>query len=371
MNRHRTSLLLAVLMLLLLSAVGCKEEAAPRTAPPAVPIVAAVAVERTVPIQLRAIGTVEAYSTVAIKAQISAEVTSVGFQEGQDVRKGDLLFSLDKRPFETAQSQAEANLARYIALGENARAQAQRYAKLFEQGVVSREIYDQNRSQSDAYDAAVRADRAAVEQAKLELGYCTIKSPIDGRTGSLMMHAGNIVKANDTTAMVIINQVTPIYVSFAVPQKYLDQVRRPAEGKLPVDAWPPGETSDAEHGVVSFIDNAVDDTTGTIRLKGTFANPQRRLWPGQFVDTVLTVGVQPHAVVIPAAAVQTSQAGSFVFVVKPDMTVEMRSVVVTRTQATDAILEKGVSAGERVVTDGQLNLVPGAKVSIKESGAKQ
>jgi len=371
MNRHRTSSLFGFLLLLLLSAVGCKQEAAPRTAPPAVPINAAAAVERAVPIQLRAIGTVEAYSTVAIKAQVSAAVISVGFQEGQDVRKGDLLFLLDKRPFETALSQAEANLARDIALAENARAQAQRYAKLFEQGVVSREIYDQNRTQADAYDAALRADRAAVEKAKLDLEYCTIKSPIDGRTGSLMLHAGNIVKANDTTAMVIINQVTPIYVSFSVPQKYLDQVRRPAEGKLPVDAWPPGETSDAEHGVVSFIDNAVDDTTGTIRLKGTFANPQRRLWPGQFVDTVLTVGVEPHAIIVPAAAVQTSQAGSFVFVVKSDMTVEMRPVIVARTQGTDAILEKGVNAGEQIVTDGQLNLVPGSKVSIKGSGRTQ
>jgi multidrug efflux system membrane fusion protein len=292
----------------------------------------------------------------------------VAFQEGQDVRKGDLLFTIDKRPFETALSQSEANLARDIALAENARIQAQRYAKLFEQGVVSREINDQNRSQADALDASVRADRAAVEQAKLNLEYCTIKAPIDGRTGSLMLHAGNIVKANDTTAMVIINQITPIYVSFSVPQKYLDQVRRPAEGKLPVEAWPPGETSAAENGVVTFIDNSVDDTTGMIRLKGTFANPLRRLWPGQFVDVVLTVGLQPHAIIVPAAAVQTSQSGSYIFVVKPDQTVEMRPVIVARTQGTDSILEKGVNAGEQIVTDGQLNLVPGSKVSIKGSG---
>jgi multidrug efflux system membrane fusion protein len=332
-----------------------------------VPVTVATAQEKTVPVQLRAIGTVEAYSTVSIKAQVSGEIMSVAFREGQDVAKGDLLFIIDRRPFETALRQAEANLARDQARAENARVQAQRYAKLFEEGVSSREVYDQSRTEANALEAAVRADRAGVETAKLDLQYCTIQAPIDGRTGSLLVHPGNLIKANDTPPLVTINQVSPIFVSFSIPQKFLDQVRGSAEGKLPVEAWVAGETKSPEAGHVTFVDNAVDETTGTIRLKATFANATRRLWPGQFVDTVLTLGLQPRAIVVPAAAVQVGQAGSYIFVVKQDKTVEMRPVVVARTQSGEAILEKGVAAGEQVVTDGQLNLVPGAKVSVKGS----
>jgi multidrug efflux system membrane fusion protein len=354
----------AALLVLMLAAVGCKQQAAPpRAAPPPVPVTVATAVERTVPVQLRAIGNVEAHSTVAIRAQVTGEITGVNFREGQDVSKGELLFIIDRRPFETALRQAEANLARDLARAENARVQAQRYAKLYEEGVTSREVFDQSRTEADALDALVRADRAAVEKARLDLQYCDIHSPMDGRTGSLAVHPGNVVKANDTV-LVTINQISPIYSSFSVPQKYLEQVRRSAEGKLVVEAWPAG-AANAETGNVTFVDNAVDETTGTIRLKATFSNAQYRLWPGQFVDVVLTLGEQPRAIVIPSSAIQTGQAGTYVFVVKQDSTVEMRPVVVTRTQGNDTILEKGVAGGEQVVTDGQLNLVPGVKVSIK------
>jgi len=350
----------------LLAAGGCSKEHDPVRAPAAVPVSVATVVQKTVPIQVRAIGNAEAYSTVSIKAQISGELTAVHFREGEDVHKGQLLFTIDPRPFRAALQQAQANLARDKANAENARVQAARYAKLFEEGVAPREQYDQMRTSADALDAAVRADEAAVEKAKLDLQYCTIYSPIDGRTGSLMVHPGNLTKANDVPILLVINQLNPIYVDFSLAQQYLAEVKKyMAEGKLKVEAILPDDAQHPELGKVSFVDNAVDTTTGTIRLKATFANQQRRLWPGQFVEVVLALTERPNAIVVPAQALQSGQNGQYVFVVKADHTVESRPVAAGSTVRGETVVEKGLQPGETVVTDGQIRLVPGSKVEVK------
>ena len=357
----------AAILLLLLGAAGCSTKQAAPGAPPPVPVRVATVAQKTVPVQLRAIGNVEAYSTVSIKAQVSGELTAVHFREGQDVRKGELLFSIDRRPFDVALHEAEARLARDKARAENARMQAARYAQLFEEGVSSREQYDQTRTEAEAAEAAVRADQAAVEKAKLDLQYCSITSPIDGRTGSLMVHPGNLVKANDNPVMVVIHQLNPIYVNFALPEQNLAQVKKfMAAGTLKVEAVFPEDPGRPEQGRLSFVDNAVDHTTGTIHLKATFANQQRRLWPGQFVSVVLTLTAQPNAIVVPAPALQTGQAGQYVYVIKADGTAESRPVVVGRTVEGETIVEKGLQPGETVVTDGQIRLVPGATVKVVE-----
>jgi multidrug efflux system membrane fusion protein len=309
---------------------------------------------------------VEAYSTVSIKAQVSGEVTQVHFREGQDVRKGQLLFTIDRRPFDAALHQAEANLARDQAQEALAEVQARRYTKLFQEGVSAKEQADQMQANADALKAAVLADKAAVEYAKLQLEYCFIYSAIDGRTGTLMVHVGNLVKANDVPVLVVINQITPIYVDFSPPEDVLPQVKKyMARGRLKVKAFPPDDPQHPEAGYLSFVDNAVDNATGTIRLKGTFENTDHRLWPGEFVNVVLTLAEQPNALLVPSQAVQTGQGGQFVFVVKSDQTVESRPVVVSRILEGNAIVDRGVSLGEVVVTDGQLGLVPGARVQIK------
>lgn len=326
----------------------------------------AKAVQKAVPVEIRAIGTGEAYSTVSIKSQVNAEVETVHFQSGQLVKKGDLLFTLDRRPFQAALDQALGTLARDKAQAEIAAVQARRYAKLFQEGVAPKETADQNQATADASQAAARADEAAVEYAKLQLAYCTIDSPIDGQTGSVLVYPGNLVKQNDVPILVVINQITPIYVDFSIPEQNLADVKKyMAEGKLQVEATLPADPQHPEVGTLSFVDNAVDNTTGTIKLKGTFANARRRLWPGQFVNVVLRLAEQADAVVIPSQAVQTGQNGQYIFVVKPDMTVESRVVLVSRTVGGDSVVEKGIAPGETVVTDGQLRLVPGVKVQVK------
>jgi multidrug efflux system membrane fusion protein len=365
MDSMRISRSLALVSLLALVWIsGCarssKVESADR---PAVPVRVAAVLTKTVPVQVRAIGTGEAYSTVSIKAQVNAELMEVHFQEGQFVKKGDLLFSLDRRPFDAALAQAQANLARDQAQGENAGVQAQRYAKLFQEGVAAKEQYDQFQANADALKAAVQADRAAVDYAKLQLQYCFIYSPLDGRTGTLMLHVGNLTKANDVPILVVINQISPIYVEFSPSEDVLPEVKKyMARGRLKVEATPLDAPEHPQHGTLSFIDNAVDFTTGTIRLKGVFPNEDRRLWPGEFVNVVLTLTEEANVVVVPAQAVQTGQDGQYVFVVKPDQTVDSRPVQVERTVGNEAIIARGLQAGETVVTDGQIGLVPGARV---------
>ena len=417
--------LLVVLVLAVAPAVlaGCSDRAGsqPRpAAPPAVPVSVATTEQKTVPVQVIAVGNVQAYTTVALKSQVAGQIVKVHFTEGQDVKQGQLLFTIDQRPMEATVRQWEANVAkdtaalrsaeaalnqrraevnqalanleRDTANLEMAKVQDERYRTLVEKGLVAREQYDQVRTSLATTQATVTADRAAVENARaaasaaeamvenaraaikvneamvdnarIQLAYTTIKAPMDGRTGNLLVQAGNVVKGNDDNPLVVLAQVRPIYVSFAVPERYVDDIKRyRAEGPLKVEAQLEGGRRSTV-GAVTFMNNTVDPTTGTIQLKATFPNTDNALWPGQFVDVALTL-TSEQAVIVPSQAVQNSQAGTFVFVVKPDLTVESRAVKVGRRLARDVTIEQGLKAGERVVTNGQLRLVPGARVDIK------
>jgi multidrug efflux system membrane fusion protein len=328
--------------------------------------------QKDVPLQVHAIGAVEAYSMVAVKTQITGELTGVFFKEGEDVQKGQLIFTLDKRPLEADVRRAEGALARDEAQARNALSEQRRYESLVKAGVVSTQEYDRVEANAAALEAAVRADKGALENAKVQLVYASIYSPINGRTGNLLVHQGNMIKANDVPSLVNINQVEPIYVTFTVPQQYLADVKQYSRnGSLPVQAMIPGDARGAIIGKLSFIDNTVDSSTGTIKLKGVFANSDRRLWPGQFVDAYLTLKTQSNALVIPSQAIQNGQQGTFVYVIKDDNTVEARLVTtIEAQQAGQLIVQKGLTAGERIVTDGQLRLVPGSKVQIKQAAAE-
>ncbi|MGH9691594.1 MAG: efflux RND transporter periplasmic adaptor subunit [Candidatus Acidiferrales bacterium] len=344
---------------------GCGMKTA-QTAPiMAVPVTVAKAVQKTIPIDLSAIGSGEAYSTVSIKSQVNAELEQVHFTQGDFVTKGQLLFSLDARPFEAALNQAQATLARDKAQAELDEVQAQRYQKLFDAGVTPKEQFDQMKATADAQEASVHADEAASEAARLQLQYCSIYSPIDGRTGALGVTPGNLVKQNDVPVLVVIAQITPLYVDFAIPEQYLGVVKEfMAKGRLQVEATPYGDTK-PEVGYLTFIDNSVDNTTGTIKLKATFANADHRLWPGQFSTVSLRLSEQENATVVPSQAVQTGQSGDFVFVVTPESMAEQRAVKVSRTIGGDSVISQGVKPGETVVTDGQLRLIPGIKVAVR------
>jgi multidrug efflux system membrane fusion protein len=405
LSRNRQLVLqFCVLGVVSLISVGCTTREAQPQGMPAVPVTAAAAAKKDVPLQLRIIGNVESYSSIPVKAQIAGELVAVHFTEGHDVKRGELLFELDRRPYEQALQQAEANLnrdaaqerqaaaalARDVAQAKNAGVQAARYAKLAAEGVVSKEQNDQMRTSFQAMDESTRADqaalesarasivadKAAVEAARLNLEYCRIHSPIDGRTGSLQVKAGTLIKAQADTAMVTINQIFPAYVTFSVPEDQLAAIRKAmAQGPLMVEAYVPNDPGEPASGQLSFIDNTVDSSTGAIKLKATFRNQERKLWPGQFVNVVLTVGKELNATVVPSEALQTGQQGQYAFVVKPDHTVEMRIVTVGRTIERETIVTKGIAPGETVVTDGQLRLGPGFTVEIVSatpaaSGAK-
>jgi membrane fusion protein, multidrug efflux system len=330
-----------------------------------VPVLAAKVVQKNVAESIRAIGRVEAYSTVEIKAQINGQITQVNFHEGQDVKKGDLLFTIDPRPFEAALLQAQANLAKDHAQFKQADADEKRYSYLVKQGVGSQQQYDQAEAQAASLAASVQADEASVQTAKLNLGYTTIRSPIEGRTGNLLVHAGNIVKPDADTPMVVINQIHPVYVTFSIPEQQLAQVREVMTSrKLPVQVAFPN-VQQTETGEMSFVDNSVDAKTGTIALKGLFANKDGRLWPGEFVNATLVVAERPNAILVPSQAVQTGQEGSYVFVVEPGMKVESRKIVIGASIDGETVVTNGLKAGETVVTDGQLRLIPGSKVTIK------
>jgi multidrug efflux system membrane fusion protein len=330
-------------------------------------VTVAPVVTKSMPIEIRVIGTVEPFSTVAVRSQITGQLTAVDFKEGDDVRQGQVLFSLDRRPLEAALRQAEANLERDVAQAENAASQAKRYEDLAGRGIASREQVDTTRTGAAALSATVEADRAAVENAKVQLQYATISAPLAGRTGALMVHEGNLVRANDATPLVVINQVAPIFVSFAIPESRLPDLRRyMAQESLRVEATPPNDGRPASSGRITFVDNSVDPNTGTIRIKGTFPNDDRRLWPGQYVNVVVTLTSDPAAVVVPAAGIDAAQEGQYAFVVKPDQTVEFRPVEVARTNGAEVVIKSGLKPGEIIVTDGHLRLVPGSRIAVKQ-----
>lgn len=331
-----------------------------------IPVTVAVAEQKDIPLQVRAIGSVQPFTNVAVRALAGGQLMRVGFREGEEVRRGQLLFSIDPRPYQASLAQAQANLARDEAQFRNASAEAARYAGLVKKDYVTREEYDRIVAGAEAAKAVVAADRAAVQTAQLELSYCNIHAPIDGRTGSLQVHVGNLVKANDTTPLVVINQVHPVYVQFAIPESQLAQLRARFSGKpVPVAATPQG-TAATENGTLTFVDNAVDPTTGTITLKATFGNSDGALWPGQFVNVAVTLESRPNSIVVPAQAVQNGQRGQYVFVVKSDNGVEMRPVTIAQSVNQETVIDKGVAAGETVVTDGQLKLTPKSKVEVKK-----
>ena len=359
-----------------LAAAACSGGEAVSTAPPsggrgggpapAVPVATATVAEKAIPLEIDIIGTVEAFSTVSVRAQLTGELTSVRFTEGDDVRKGQVLFTLDRRPLESALQQARANLQRDTAQAANAQAQAQRYQDLAARGIATKEQVDTTQTAAAALDATLGSDRAAVENATVQLQYATISAPITGRTGALMVHEGNLVRANDATPLVVINQVTPIYVSFGIPESRLPELKQyMTKGSVKVEALAPSDIAGPSVGRITFVDNAVDPTTGTIRIKGTFPNDTRHLWPGQFVNVTVTLTTDTHAIVVPAAAVQTGQQGQYVFVVKPDQTVELRPISVARAADAETVIKQGLTPGETVVTDGQLRLTAGSRVSVK------
>ncbi|HSB82040.1 MAG TPA: efflux RND transporter periplasmic adaptor subunit [Candidatus Methylomirabilis sp.] len=404
---------------------GAAEKAQAKTpaAREAAPVTIETAVSKSLPVQIQAVGSVQAYAVVTIKSQVDGEVARVHFTEGQEVKKGDLLFTLDQRPFEAmlqqaeanlardtaqleqaeaavaqnmaAEKQAEANLARDTAQLENAMTQVRRYKGLIEEGAISNELYDQVRTNATALEATIQADQAAVTNtramiraaqatvqnvraamkadqamvanARVQLGYTTIRAPMDGRAGNLLVRVGSAVKARDDTgAMVVINQIHPIYVSFSVSEQSLPDIKKYLKaGSLRVQAVPRGQDGSPVTGQLTFVNNTVDATTGTIQLKATFSNQEGALWPGQFVTAVVTLTVQPDLVVVPSQAIQTGQQGQYVYVMRSDSTVESRPVTVGRTLGGEAVVAKGLVPGEKVVTDGQLRLAPGSRVQVK------
>jgi multidrug efflux system membrane fusion protein len=346
----------------------------------ATPVVSARAEIKAMPVTIDAVGSAEAISTVDIRPQITGQLQQVLFEAGQDVRKGQPLFVIDRRPLESSLIQAEAIASKDEAQLKNATAQRQRAEDLLTRGILARSDYDTNVAAAAALEATLAADRAQVEQARLNLQYAQIVSPLDGRTGALNTHVGDLVRTNDALPMVTINQVTPIYVTFSVPARFLNDIRK-AGSVLPVTATNqkagvqaaqpsskmPSMPLNAK-GSVTFVDNAVDPTTATIKLKASFPNLDRELWPGLFVQVSLQLALQPHAVVVPSVALQTSQQGQYIYVVKPDQTVEMRPVTIDRQQGDETVIAKGLEGGEEIVTQGQLRLTPGARVT---TGARQ
>ena len=355
---------IAVLML-----TGCTGNAENSHIQKSAPVTIGIAIKKNVPVVLKAIGTVEPYNTVSVRARVAGEITQIAFKEGQDVAQGDLLFTIDPRPYQAALEGALADLDRDNARLKSAKEDVRRYAELIKKDYVTSQTYDQMVANADALKATVAADQAAVESARISLDYCTVRAPITGRTGKLLVKLGNVIKADDQP-VITINQIMPINVSFSVPEEYLAEIQGyAAEGTLGVEAAFPNRTERNFQGDLSFINNTVDGSTGTILLKATFPNPDKALWPGQFVNVTLRIATSQRAVVVPSQAVQRGQQGDYVFVVKADMTVESRVIQLGQGIDGETVVRKGLEAGERVVTDGQLRLFPGAKVALMDQPA--
>jgi multidrug efflux system membrane fusion protein len=338
---------------------------------PAVPVTVVRVAQESVPLRLNAIGNVEAYSTVALKARVDGQIVEVNFREGEAVKKGAVLFRIDPRPYEAALRQAEANALRDAAARDQARSQDRRYQELLEKNFVSKEAYAQIRTNAATAEATAKASQAALENARLNLEYCTIRSPLDGYVGRVLLQAGNLVKANDMSPLVVINQVRPIYVNFAVPEQSLPEVRQyMTRGPLAVEVVPGDAQQAGPRGRLIFVDNAVDPSTGTIRLRAQFDNTDAALWPGQFVNVSVRLSEQADALVVPVQAVQTGPEGQYVYVIDDDMIADVRRITVQRTDGERAIVAKGLAKDERVVTRGQLRLGPKVRVQIGKQAAE-
>jgi len=378
MSATRRTFLAVISLLVIAGAAALAFRIAPDTraaipkVAPTVPVGVAPVVARSVPVRLRAIGNVEPFTTVSVKARIDGQIVAVHFKDGQEVHKGETLFEIDRRPLEAQLQAAQANLLKDRALQDHANEQLKRYKELLDQKFVSPDAYAQIRTNAETAAAQIRADTAGIQSAQLSLDYCTIRSPITGYAGKIQIQEGNLVKANDTNPLVVINQVVPIDASFSVPEQSLAAVRKyQADGELQVTAQVPNSGLPPVAGRLSFIDNATDETTGTIKLKAEFQNVDKALWPGQFVDVVLTLTHQDNAVVVPSTAIQNGPNGQYVFVVKADNTVEMRDIKVSRNEGDFAVIASGVKPGDTVVTVGQLRLAPGAKVTIADAKAAE
>jgi len=372
--------LLGVLATAIVAACGPGGTPAPATAAAAsgatggragagpVPVLTAPAVLKDVPQLVQTVGTVEAYSTVSILPQVSGVLLKAFFAEGQDVAAGDVLFTIDPQPYQVALNQANATLAKDVAQAKNAEAMRARNEDLLKRGILSQQDYDTSASTAASLGATVQADQAQIDSAKLQLQYTRITSPVTGRTGSLLVHEGNLVRTTDTSPLVVINQITPIRVTFGVPAQYLSEVRSSqAAAPLATTARAAGSTDVPSRGTVSFLDNAVDPATGTLKVKGTFANTDRKLWPGELVEVSLQLTIASRATVVPAAAVQNGQQGQYVYVVNADRTVAFRPVQVSLRNGDDVVITSGLKAGEEVVTDGVLGLTPGARIQVKNA----
>ncbi len=367
------SLLITATALLIL-APGCGGNSAAKSAGgvPAVPVQVAVAVQQDVPRRVESIGTVQALRSVSVKSQVDGIISQIHFKEGDDVKVGDSLITLDRRPFENAVLQARAALANARAQDTQAKADAERYAHLDQQSAISKEAYAQYLTKAESTTAEVQSREAALANAELQLGYSEINAPISGRTGQRLLHEGALVKANDNNfALVTINQLAPASVAYAVPDRALDEIREAlGAGRVTVAVTDRTTGIKRENGELAFIDNTIDPSTGMITLKAVFPNDDKALWPGRFVYVVTQTGVDAQAIVVPSTAVQNSQTGATIYVLKPDQTVELRTVKIMRTAGDTTLLASGVKAGETVVTDGQLRLLPGMKAEPRApSGA--
>jgi multidrug efflux system membrane fusion protein len=345
---------------------GAQAEA--KKAAPTVPVLTGQVVEKSVPLRLHAIGNVETVASVAIKARVDGQIVATNVRDGQDLVKGNPLFQLDPKPYQSQLEQAQANLVHDQAQLDYLRGQEKRYQDLLKQNFVSQEGYAQVAANFRGAQASVSADEAAVQHARINLGYTVIRSPIDGRAGKVMLSEGNMVKANDTLAMVVINQIAPIYVSVAVPEQYLNEIRA-RQKTAPLRVEVELVKGNVISGKLAFVDNSVDVATGTIKLRGIFSNDDRQLWPGQFVESWVTLRDEEKALVVPTQALQTGPSGQYVYVVKPDSSVELRTVQVARSEGAETVLTGGLKPGETVVVDGASRLLPGSKVSTKSPDA--
>jgi len=348
-------------------------QAAAQNGPRPQPVRAATVDKLSMPIDITAIGSVQASETVAIKSRIDGEIVKTAFREGDEVKAGDLLFTLDDRGYQSQLRQAEANLNRDKAQLANAKRDVDRLSGLAQKDYVTRQQFDLVHTNAAVLENTIKADEAAIESLRVTLSYTVIKAPISGRTGTINLTKGNIVKANDAVPLVTINQVSPIRVLFAVPQKYFGMVRQAVQtNPIEVFAEIPGSAGHEQiKGVVNFFDNAIDTATGTFQVKAQFANEDRALWPGMFVNVVIRVGIDANALVVPSGAIQSGQVGTYVFVINQDKSVSVRPVTIARDNGDQAVIQKGLSAGEQIVVDGQLRLTNGTKVEIRTAKDSQ